>query len=278
MRSNKVYRRLSLREERKDQKDRFLEKDRSDVTEVFEDVFDRLTLMTIYELMNRGVMDHLEGVVNEGKESKIYLAKGRSGEELAVKIYLVVNVEFRRKRVEYVTGDPRFEKVPHNLRRFVYLWALREYENLKAAYYSNVRVPEPIAVKRNVLVMRFLGVDGRRYPLLREYVPEAADEYSSIYDLVIANLKKLYTGASMVHGDLSEYNVLVASPTEIYFIDLSQAIGVTHHRAGELLYRDLVHVNNFFRRRGVDVIDEVQIYKELTGRDPPIGSSYIRSE
>lgn len=266
MGSDKVYRRLSLKERKKEREDRFLFKDRSSSSEVVEEVFDRPTLMTLYELLNKGVLNYLEGVVSAGKESRIYLGRV-GGEYLAVKIYLVLNMEFRRKRLDYVAGDPRFEKIPSNLRKFVHLWARREYENLSEAHRAKVSVPRPIEVKNNVLVMQFLGQDGIRYPLLREYVPESDSDLIEIYRLVIENVRKLYKDASLIHGDLSEYNVMVASPSEIYFIDLSQAVPTTHPKADELLMRDVINVNSYFAKRGVEVIDELQLFRELRGKE-----------
>ncbi len=91
-------RRLERQEAIVEVRNRFLEKDRSLDRAAFEEVFDARTLLTIYRLMKRGVIDDFYGVISAGKESRIYHAKNRAGEELAVKIYLVNNREFRKMR------------------------------------------------------------------------------------------------------------------------------------------------------------------------------------
>jgi len=159
-REDKLEKKLRMREYRYEREQRYLRK-RSELNEVLEEVFDQQTLMTIYELMNRRLIKEFYGVVSAGKESRIYYAEGGGGEALAVKIYLITSAEFRKTRSMYVLHDPRFQRVPKDFRDFIYLWARREYRNLKDAYEVGVPVPRPYFVRNNVLGMQFMGVDGR---------------------------------------------------------------------------------------------------------------------
>jgi RIO kinase 1 len=265
---DRVYRRMFRREALTEIKNRMLEKDASLESSAFEEVFDKMTLMILYELMRRGVFSDFHGVISAGKESRIYHAKNAEGEELAVKIYLVNNTEFRKNRMIYVAGDHNFQRVGSSLRKFIYSWARRELRNLELAYNAGVPVPRPLTVEGNVLVMSFLGVDGVRYPLLRE-TSYTADEYAGLYGLVVEYIRRLYKDSGLIHGDLSEYNIMAPDPRTVYFIDLSQSVLRDTPYAEILLMRDLRNVSRFFASRGVDVLNERELFVELTGKDPP---------
>ncbi|MCS7145625.1 MAG: serine protein kinase RIO [Nitrososphaerota archaeon] len=264
----RLFKKLSRVEAIADIKNRMLEKDRSLDSAAFEEVFDRATLQSLYELMRRGIFEDFYGVVSAGKESRIYYAKSKDGEERAVKIYLVNNTEFRKTRMIYVAGDHNFVRPGLNLRKFIDAWARREFRNLKAAFEAGVPVPKPIVVSANILVMAFLGIEGARYPLLRE-TKYTGEEYVETYQKVVENVAKLYRQAGLVHGDLSEFNIMAPDPQTVYFIDLSQAVPLTNPYAHILLMRDLRNVNRFFASMGVDIQDEESLFTELTGREPP---------
>lgn len=266
MSRDRVEKKLRLREYRYEREQRFLRK-RSELDEVLEEVFDQQTLMTIYALMNRGFIKDFYGVVSAGKESRIYYAKGGGGEDLAVKIYLITSAEFKKTRAMYTAHDPRFQKMPKDFRDFIYLWARREYRNLEEAREAGVPVPKPYFVRNNVLGMEFIGEDGRRYPLLSEVALEP-ETYIEIYPKVVESVKKLYHGAKLVHGDLSEYNIFITPDNEIVLIDLSQAVRVEQPVADMLLLRDLRNITKFFGKMGVEVLDPEALFEEITGKKP----------
>jgi RIO kinase 1 len=248
-------------------RNRFLEKDRSLDRAAFEEVFDAQTLLTIYRLMKKGVMDDFYGVISAGKESRIYHAKNRAGEELAVKIYLVNNREFRKGRLEYLVSDVRLGKVGGSVRRLIYTWAKREFLNLKQAYDAGVPVPKPYTVVNNVLVMGFIGENGQRYPLLRE-TALSVEEYAEIYSKVVEGMEVQYRKAELIHGDLSEYNVMCGPDLSVYFIDLSQAVLIHHPRADFYLMRDIRNVNRYFASKGVEVLEDEEFFERVAGRRP----------
>lgn len=264
--SDKIEKKLRLREYRREREQRYLRK-RSELDEVLEEVFDRQTLMTIYELMNRGLIKDFYGVVSAGKESRIYYAKDGGDGDLAVKIYLITSAEFKKTRAMYTAYDPRFQRMPRDFRDFIYLWARREYRNLEDAYEAGVPVPRPCFVRKNVLGMEFIGEGGRRYPLLNE-VELDFETYVEIYPQVIEAVRKLYRGARIIHGDLSEYNIFITPDDKIILIDLSQAVRVEQPVADQLLLRDLRNITRFFGRMGVDVTEPEALFEEITGRKP----------
>ena len=99
---------------------------RSEDYQVIEEVFDKSTVMTIYDLMNKGIIDEIHGVVNAGKEARIYWGKDLEGNELAVKIYLTSSAEFKKGMLPYIEGDQRFAHVRRDTRSLIYAWAQKE--------------------------------------------------------------------------------------------------------------------------------------------------------
>ncbi len=249
---------LEYEEARIEKRDRMLIKDKTSEREVFEEVFDKRTLMTLYDLMNDGVISEVIGVVKAGKESRLYWGKGRKGEDLAIKIYLTTSAEFKRGMLPYIEGDPRFKRVKRDTHSLVYVWAQKEFKNLKLAYEAGVKVPKPIAVSRNVLVMEFIGEDGMSAPLLKE--AEVKDP-KTVYEKVLENVKKLYR-CGLVHSDLSEYNIMVFD-SEVFLFDLSQAVPLEHPMAEEFLMRDIRNLVKFFRKLGLKLPEPESIFKEI---------------
>ncbi len=239
-----------------ERRDRMLRKDRSLERSVLEEVFDRSTLMTIYELMNRGVIDEIFGVVKAGKESRLYWGRSPEKRDLAIKIYLTVSAEFRRGMLPYIMGDPRFGNIRRDSRSLVYAWAQKEFKNLVLAREADVRVPEPITVKNNVLVMEFIGEDGYSAPIMKEV---RLRNPKTIFNMLLEYVVRLYNRARLVHGDLSEYNVMIWKGEPVIF-DLSQAVPLEHPNADLFLLRDLENLHRYFRRFNIKIpsVDEMR--------------------
>jgi RIO kinase 1 len=247
----------------KDWEERIKDKD---LFEVVDEVFDISTVMTIIELYRRGVIRKISGVISAGKESKVYLGYNKDGAPLAVKIYLTSSAEFRRGRYKYIVGDPRFEGVKiKDTRTLVYLWARKEFRNLSRMYEAGVKVPKPIACLNNVLVMEFLGEDRSRYPLLVEVYRELTrEELEAIYKLAIEELEKIVCKAKLIHGDYSEFNIMVKPELDIAIIDVGQAVEIVHPNAIEFLRRDIENINRFFRKEAkIEVASDEEVLKRV---------------
>ncbi|MGD8544605.1 MAG: serine protein kinase RIO [Candidatus Bathyarchaeota archaeon] len=241
--------------------ERLMREKRSEEYEVLEEVFDRSTLMVIYDFMNKGVIDEIFGTVKAGKESRIYWGKDKVGNELAIKIYLTVSAAFRKGMIKYIEGDSRFKGVRRDTRSLVFAWAQKEFRNLTQAINAKVKVPKPIAVTKNVLVMEFIGKNGKSAPSMKEQAPKNPIR---TYNVLIKYLTKLYRKAKLVHGDLSEYNIMMRRGYPVLF-DVSQAVPPSHPLAETLLRRDLDNINMYFRRLGVTVTSTEKCYAEVTG-------------
>jgi RIO kinase 1 len=202
--------------------------------------------------MNNGVIDRIYGVVKSGKEARIYRGIAPDGDELAVKIYLTGSAEFKKGMMPYIEGDARFTRVRHETRSLIYLWALKEFKNLKKAYEIGVKVPKPIAVEKNILVMEFIGQNGVPYPLMKE---AEIRKPKQVYMKLLEYIKKLYNEGKIVHGDLSEFNIMIKDDEPIIF-DMSQAVLIDHPMAEQFLLRDIINLNRFFKRLNVKVRSE----------------------
>ena len=122
-------------------------------------------------------------------------------------------------------------------------------------------MPRPIAVKNNVLIMEFIGRNGVSAPSLKEQYPKNPEK---VYKTLIGYLRRLYQRAELVHGDLSEYNIMIWKGRPIIF-DMSQAVPLSHPMASFLLNRDIANINRFFSRLGVEVLPAEELYRRVTG-------------
>jgi RIO kinase 1 len=236
---------------------------RSEDLQAFEEVFDKSTLMIIYKMLNQGELSKIQGAIDAGKESRVFLGTGRKGDKIAVKIFLVTTAEFRKGRMAYIEGDPRFSSVRRDTRSLVYLWAQKEFKNLEACHLAKVPVPKPILVRGNVLLMQFIGREDKPAPLLKNAELEVpADTYHQLLTVV----EKMYVGARLVHGDLSEYNVMMWRKKPVIF-DLAQAVSIEHPMTEYLLKRDLNNINNYFKRYSIRLRPVEEIYGMVTKTD-----------
>jgi RIO kinase 1 len=233
---------------------------RSEEFEALEEVFDKPTLMTIYGMINKGVIKELHGVVNSGKESRIYLGRAPDGTDLAVKIYLTGTSDFSKGMLQYILGDPRFTHVKQDRRSLIRLWASKEFRNLEEAYRAGVRVPKPVHVKDNVLVMEFIGSGGVSAPLLREVRLKSPRRF---FDQLLDDLRKLCRKANLVHADLSEYNIMVYDDKPVIF-DMSQSVSLEHPMSKKFLERDLQNLRWYFRRYRVKIPKTDQLLESVT--------------
>jgi RIO kinase 1 len=256
---DKVDKRLS-RKQKAYEIESLMKNKRSEDYQVIEEVFDKSTLMTIYDFMNKGIIDEIHGVVNAGKEARVYWGKDTEGKELAIKIYLTSSAEFKKGMLPYIEGDPRFSHVRRDTRSLIYTWAQKEYKNLQRAKEAGVNVPEPLAIQKNVLVMNFIGKDGERAPLMREVVLEDPD---LIFEQLLDSVNLLYVEAGLVHADLSEYNIMIWDDKPVIF-DVAQSVLVKHPMADKFLCRDLENLHKYFKRKVSDIMSEDEMYRKVT--------------
>ncbi|MGA9098670.1 MAG: RIO1 family regulatory kinase/ATPase, partial [Methanotrichaceae archaeon] len=119
----------------------------SDDLQVQEAVFDTRTLMNLYSLASKGIIDTLGGSISTGKEANIFYATCGQ-KDLAIKIYRITTSNFKAMQ-DYMHGDPRFGNIKGTKRAIVTAWAKKEFRNLKRAEEVGIRTPHPIAMREN---------------------------------------------------------------------------------------------------------------------------------
>jgi RIO kinase 1 len=248
--SHKARERIAHRERAVERRDKMLIHDKSNERATVEEVFDQTTRLIVFDMLNSGILYEVNGAVSSGKEAKVYWGKNKEGKDLAVKIYLTSSAEFKKGMHKYIEGDPRFKDVKHDTRSLMSVWAQKEFRNLKEAAEAKVPVPKPIAVKSNVVLMEFIGKDGVSAPSLKEQPPSNPER---VYKLLCTYVKRLYQKAKIVHGDLSEYNIMMWKGHPVVF-DVSQSVSIQHPMADMLLRRDLANLNRYFSRLNVNVV------------------------
>jgi RIO kinase 1 len=233
---------------------------RSEDYQVIEEVFDKPTLLVIYGFMNNGVIDEIHGVVNAGKEARVYWGKDPQGNELAIKIYLTSSADFKKGMIPYIEGDQRFAHVRKDTRSLIYTWAQKEYKNLQRAKEAGVNVPEALAVQKNVLIMNFIGKNGKRAPLMKETTLEDPEK---VFKILLTYMRRLYSKGGLVHADLSEYNVMMWKKKPVIF-DVAQSVLVKHPMADKFLRRDIENLHKYFNRKVPDIPSVDEMYERIT--------------
>jgi RIO kinase 1 len=243
-------------------------KDRSDRATV-EQVLDPRTRLVLFRLLQRGVLDSIEGCISTGKEANVYHAINKEEQCLAIKIYKTSILVFK-DRDRYVTGEFRYRNgyCRHNPRKMVATWAEKEMRNLLRMYQAGIRVPKPHLLKSHVLVMEFIGKDGWPAPLLKNAEIDSIAE--DLYLDCVKMMRDLYRKCRLVHADLSEYNMIVHEK-QLYIIDVSQSVEHDHPNSLVFLRSDIANVSKFFKDHQVPVLSMRRLFEFIV--DPTISDT-----
>lgn len=224
------------------------------------EVFDSITLKTLYKLAKTGNIHSLNGAISTGKEANVFKGADDNDDFVAVKIYRVTTSDFKKMQT-YIQGDPRFQVRTTNKRQLINAWVTKEFRNLQRAEDAGVRVPKPIASKNNVLVMEFIGDDEGNAALPMRH--SDISDPQELLNKIVNYMKILYQDAGLVHGDLSSYNILIQNDDPV-IIDISQGMIRDHPISEELLNRDIGNIVKDFKKLKVEVSFE-EIKSEITG-------------
>eukprot|EP00188_Purpureofilum_apyrenoidigerum_P003449 Plantae.Rhodophyta-Purpureofilum_apyrenoidigerum.ctg3606.p1 GENE.Plantae.Rhodophyta-Purpureofilum_apyrenoidigerum.ctg3606~~Plantae.Rhodophyta-Purpureofilum_apyrenoidigerum.ctg3606.p1 ORF type:complete len:478 (+),score=119.58 Plantae.Rhodophyta-Purpureofilum_apyrenoidigerum.ctg3606:156-1589(+) len=228
-----------------------------------EQVLDPRTRMILFKMLSRGTLLELNGCVSTGKEANVYHGLDGNQEEVAVKVFKTSILVFK-DRDRYVTGEFRFRRGynRHNPREMVRIWAEKEFRNLARLRAAEILAPAPLELQKHVLVMRFFGEDGWAAPRLKD-VQITTEEASKAYFSLVLIMRRMFHIAKLVHGDLSEYNILYYQ-SKLIIIDVSQSVEHEHPHALDFLRRDCYNVNDYFHRQSIETLRTKALFDFVT--------------
>lgn len=218
-------------------------------------------------------IEKLNGVIGHGKESTVLHATGRDhednpGQEVAIKIFKSnSNMAFKTRDTYNKSKCPsyKFDK-PKSKNDSLNKWAERGFKNLKLLRRADINCPNAISLKKHVLVMTFLGNDARPSPQLKDAELDEIQLRDS-YEQVVDIMTRMYNDCDLIHGDLSEYNLLWHK-NQVFVIDVSQSMFTSHPNANGFLYRDCKNVLDFYTKSGLnDILDEKSLFMLICGKD-----------
>jgi len=197
-------------------------------------------------LIDEGIIDEVVRPLQSGKEAQIYLV-WVGGQLQVAKVYKdVLNRSFKQ-RAQYTEGrrvrnsrDQRAmdKHTRHGKAQEEEAWKSAEVDVIYRLQAQGVRVPIPYNFIDGVLLMELiLSEDGQPAPRLGELALDTQTAREYYAHLLRETVKMLCAG--IVHGDLSDYNVLVDANGPV-IIDFPQSVDAAHNRnAKQLLLRDV---------------------------------------
>lgn len=215
----------------------------------YKGVFDNFTIQTISKLITQGYFEGIIGPISIGKEANVFSARTKDGKKVAIKIYRLETCDFNRM-YEYIRYDPEFINIKKQRRKVVFAWAKREYRNLLKIRKLGVRVPKPIAVMNNVLIMEFIGNESPALKL-KDHIPENIEKFLE----KTIKYMGLFHKNNYVHSDLSEYNILNYKDEPV-FIDLSQTMPLNIPESSNYEQRDIKNITKFFNKYGIKITEQ----------------------
>jgi len=218
----------------------------------YDQVFDHPALLNLAKLISEGVLATLDYPVSTGKEANVFHGTGPDGRGKAVKIYRINTATFR-DIARYIEGDRRFKGVKRGTKSTILAWARKEHKNLLRMADAGVRVPRPYNFLKGVLLMELVTDDnGDAAPRLNDLVLTAEQSRAYHRTLITQVVRMLCAG--VIHGDLSEYNVLVGGEGPV-IIDLPQAIDAAgNNNARSMLERDVANLAAYFGRFAPEIL------------------------
>ncbi|MBA6392127.1 serine protein kinase RIO [Colwellia sp. BRX10-3] len=207
----------------------------------------------IQPLVNDGLIDEVISQLMSGKEATVYMV--RCGDDVrCAKVYKEAIKRSFKKAAQYQEG-----RKSRNSRRARAMekgskygrdqqesaWQNAEVDALYQLAEAGVRVPHPFGCFDGVLLMELVTTDdGDVAPRLNDVV--MSEEQAQEDHTLVMHYVKLMLCAGIIHGDLSEFNVLVDDYGPV-IIDLPQAVDASaNNNAKAMLMRDVINMTNYY--------------------------------
>ena len=220
-------------------------------------------------LIEDGIIDHVLDQLMSGKEATVYIVQ--CGNEVrCAKVYKDAAKRSFKKVVQYREGrkvrNSRRARAMEKGSKFgrdqqEEIWQSAEVDALYTLAGAGVRVPEPFGCFNGVLIMELI-VDDEGYvaPRLND-VELSPDKARHDHALIMQDVVRMLC-AGLIHGDLSEFNVLVDEAGPI-IIDLPQAVNAAgNNNAQFMLERDVRNMTNYYGQFAPELLN-TQYAKEI---------------
>ncbi|MDZ4254320.1 MAG: PA4780 family RIO1-like protein kinase [Sulfuritalea sp.] len=213
-------------------------------------------------LVSEGLVDEVLRQLMSGKEATVYIV--RCGEEIrCAKVYKDATQRSFRKSVSYQEG--RKTKNSRQARAMAKgsrygrqmqeeAWQSAEVDALYRLAAAGVKVPQPYLCHEGVLLMDLVtDADGHPAPRLND-IELSVEQALAFHAGLLGEVVRMLC-AGIIHGDLSEYNILVGADGPV-IIDLPQAVDAAgNSNAGAMLERDVANLAGYFGQFAPELLD-----------------------
>lgn len=223
----------------------------------------------IQPLVDEGLVDEVLRPLMSGKEAAVFVV--RCGDQIrCAKVYKDANMRSFKQAVQYQEGrkvrSSRRARAMEKGSRYgreqqEQSWQQAEVSALAKLADAGVRVPEPYGCFDGVLLMELVtDADGDVAPRLND-VSMSAEQAIEDHAIMMRYIMRML-GVGLVHGDLSEFNVLVDSYGPV-IIDLPQAVdAAANNNAGWMLERDVNNMTQYYGQFAPELLT-TQFAKEI---------------
>ncbi len=223
-------------------------------------------------LAEDGLIDEVLRPLKSGKEADVFVVRC-GGEVRCAKVFKEANVRGFRQAVQYREGrsvrNSRSARAMNKRSRYGQkeqekAWLNAEVDALYRLSSAGVRVPRPHGFVDGVLLMELItDAEGNVAPRFDGLVL-TAEQAREFHDRIIAEVVRMLA-AGLIHGDLSEFNVLLDGQGPV-IIDLPQAVNAAaNNSAAMMLVRDVDRMKRFFGRFS-PALHETEYGKEMWSR------------
>ncbi|MEM2397997.1 MAG: RIO1 family regulatory kinase/ATPase [Ignisphaera sp.] len=218
-----------------------------------------LDCISLRLLVAKNVVKAIGDIIGVGKESEVYRGLAENNDIVAIKFYKIGKQNFKHiaKYRGYYSDD-----VVHSgwLRRSI-IAGKREKDVLEILNnYTIPGIPKLYGGVLHSVVIEY--IDGAR---LNEI--EQVENPINVFEQIIEIIRYIYRNAGIVHGDLSEYNIMLSYKDDkerVYIIDWPQYASINSPLAISMLRRDIENIAKFFRRRYMLEVDVQEVFKYIT--------------
>jgi RIO kinase 1 len=203
-------------------------------------------------LIDDGIVDAVLGQLKSGKEASVFLVA--CGQHVrCAKVYKDAQQRGFHRLAEYQEGrksrgsrEARAmgKRSRHGRREQESAWKNAEVDALYRLAGAGLRVPQPQGVYDGVLIMELVvDAEGRPAPRLNDVAP-TSEQAREWHGFLVGQVQQMLC-LGMIHGDLSEYNVLLGADGPV-IIDLPQAVDAAgNNNAFRMLLRDVENIRTY---------------------------------